>query len=120
MSLEDKSQNAVSKLRDKTRAWSLGGKKKEQPLEKALPPPPLPPPSRIQENHYEPQGRPRAATESSYASESTATPPRFLDAGFDDGGLDLDFDNFGKRRSKIPDGFAPPLTESPVRFLDDY
>ena len=88
-------------------------------MEKTLPPPPLPPPPRIQEDHHEHQGRPRAETESSLASESTATPPRFLDAGFDDGGLDLDFGNFGKRRSKLVDDSIAPLTESPVRSSED-
>ena len=64
-------------------------------------------------------GRQRATTESSYASESTATPPRLLDGGI----LDLDdgfgnmFDTFGKRQSKILE--QPPMleattTDSPV------
>lgn len=45
-------------------------------------------------------------TESSYASGSTATPPRLLDEDLDLGASDLDgfgsmFDNFGKRKSQI-------------------
>ena len=58
-------------------------------------------------------------TESSYASESTATPPRLLEGGI----LDLDdgfgnmFDTFGKRHSKVLE--QPPMpvgmgTQSPV------
>ena len=67
--------------------------------------------------------RERALTESSYTSGSTATPPKFLDAGLDFGSSDLDgfgtmFDNLGKRSSQAQasqmalDG---PRTESPVR-----
>ena len=113
VSLEEKSQSTAAKLRDRTRAFSFGGKKKEQPRDKSLPPPPL----QTSGNQYELQNRPRAETESSYASESTARPPRLLDGTFDDVGLDLDFDNFGKRRSKFLDGGPPVLTESPVSTI---
>ena len=116
MSLEDKSPSTVAKLRDKTRAWSLGGRKKDQAVEKPHPPLPPPPQQIPSETHWN-QNRARAETESSYASESTATPPRLLDGGFDEGGLDLDFDNFGKRRSKLMDKGLPLLSESPVSLL---
>lgn len=64
--------------------------------------------------------RERAMTESSYASGSTATPPKLLDSDLDLGESDLDglgnmFESFGKRRSQIMGGQeAPALTESPV------
>ena len=69
--------------------------------------------------------RERALTESSYASGSTATPPKILDTGLDFGTSDLDgfgsmFDNVGKRRSQQdgnPIALDAPRTESPVRHL---
>lgn len=68
--------------------------------------------------------RPRAMTESSYASGSTATPPKLLDTGLDFGQSDLDgfgsmFESFGKRQSKLvdePSTLAGAKTESPVSF----
>lgn len=50
--------------------------------------------------------RERALTESSYASGSTATPPKLLDTDLDLGQSDLDdlgtmFESFGKRRSQL-------------------
>ncbi|KAL6716336.1 hypothetical protein ACLMJK_005902 [Lecanora helva] len=61
--------------------------------------------------------RPRAMTESSYASESTATPPKLLEGGLDfDDGFGTMFENYGKRQSKNLEQ-PPPLggttTESP-------
>ena len=51
------------------------------------------------------QKRDRALTESSYASGSTATPPKFLEGGLDigvnDEGFGSMFENFGKRNSQI-------------------
>ena len=65
--------------------------------------------------------RPRAMTESSYASESTATPSNFLNGGLDLGQSDDDFgamfDNIGKRQSKSidePQALTGARTESPV------
>lgn len=61
-------------------------------------------------------------TESSYASGSTATPPRLLDEDLHLGTTDLDgfgsmFDNFGKRKSQIgpvQEGQGMARTQSPV------
>lgn len=61
-------------------------------------------------------------TESSYASGSTATPPRLFDEDLDLGTSDLDgfgsmFDNFGKRKSQIAlvqEGQGMTRTQSPV------
>jgi len=61
-------------------------------------------------------------TESSFASASTATPPKLLDADLNFGGSDLDgfgnmFESFGKRRSRALDGQGItllPNTASPV------
>jgi len=62
--------------------------------------------------------RPRAMTESSYASESTATPPKLLDPGLDfDDGFGSMFESFGKRQSKVleePPNLGGANTESPV------
>ena len=62
--------------------------------------------------------RPRAMTESSYASESTATPPKLLDDGLDfDDGFGSMFESFGKRQSKVlepPPTLGGARTESPV------
>ena len=66
--------------------------------------------------------RPRAMTESSYASGSTATPPKLLDAGLDFGQSDLDsfgsmFESFGRRQSQLveePAAMAGAKSESPV------
>lgn len=66
-------------------------------------------------------------TESSYASGSTATPPKLLDAGLDLGQSDLDsfgsmFESFGKRQSQLveePAAMAGAKSESPVSFKYD-
>lgn len=59
-------------------------------------------------------------TESSYASGSTATPPKLLDSDLNLGQADLDglgsmFESFGKRRSQTTVAQeVTGLTESPV------
>lgn len=69
-------------------------------------------------------------TESSYASGSTATPPKLLETDLDLGQSDLDgfgtmFESFGKRRSQgglAQDSFGMPgmaTTESPVNHLEN-
>ncbi len=64
-------------------------------------------------------------TESSYASGSTATPPRLLEADLDLGesdGFGSMFDNFGKRRSQLlgQDGLGIITTESRVCQAEEY
>lgn len=66
-------------------------------------------------------------TESSYASGSTATPPKLLETDLPLGQSDLDgfgtmFESFGKRRSQGglgQDGLDMTTTESPVSHLED-
>ena len=66
-------------------------------------------------------------TESSYASGSTATPPKLLETDLPLGQPDLDgfgsmFESFGKRRSQGGlggDGLEMKTTESPVSQLKD-
>ena len=75
-----------------------------------------------QSDDYASFNRPRAMTESSYASGSTATPPKLPDAGLDFGNSDLDsfgtmFESFGKRQSQLvaePAALAGAKSESPV------
>ena len=75
-------------------------------------------------NGYPRLNRPRAMTESSYASGSTATPPKLLETGLDFGQSDLDgfgsmFESFGKRQSQIMDEsstIAGAQSVSPVSF----
>lgn len=65
-------------------------------------------------------------TESSYASGSTATPPKLLETDLDLGQSDLDgfgsmFESFGKRRSQgglAQEGLGMAATESPVSHLE--
>lgn len=67
--------------------------------------------------------RERALTESSYASGSTATPPKLLEGGLDFGSSDLDgfgsmFDNVGRPKSQKANetmALGVRATESPVR-----
>ena len=69
--------------------------------------------------------RQRAMTESSYASESTARPPKLLDTSLDLGQSDLDgfgsmFESFGKRRSNLveePQALSSLSMKSPVRYV---
>ena len=101
------------------RTFSFGRKK--VPTSSTNPPPP-PPPKASDSPGYAHVTRERALTESSYASGSTATPPKFLDSGLDFGSSELDgfgsmFDNVGKRNSQTAnDTIALGLraTESPV------
>ncbi len=66
-------------------------------------------------------------TDSSYASGSTATPPKLLDAGLDFGNSDLDnfgtmFESFGKRQNQLveePAALVGAKSESPVSFKYD-
>ena len=57
-------------------------------------------------------------TDSSYASESTATPPKLLEGGLDfDDGFGSMFESFGKIQSKVfepPPTLGGPQMESPV------
>lgn len=112
------SQSAFS-LRAAGRTFSFGRKHANA----SSPGPPL----RSEATNGEPAGleersRQRAMTESSYASGSTATPPKLLDADLDLGGSDFDgfgnmFEDFGKRRSRVLDERAAlqiPLSASPV------
>lgn len=61
-------------------------------------------------------------TGSSYASESTATPPKLLDSGLDfDDGFGTIFENFGKRQSRVleePPTLGGANSESPVSSDD--
>lgn len=71
--------------------------------------------------------RERALTESSYASGSTATPPKLLETDLDLGQSDLDelgtmFESFGKRRSQSMAGQESTdteLTASPVSLVEN-
>ena len=104
-----------SALKAAGRAFSFGRKKAEVVSVPS-------PASRSQVEQAQPDthgfSRPRAMTESSHASGSTATPPKFLggDLDFDDGFGSM-FESFGKRQSKVLD--PPPVLgsvhmESPV------
>jgi len=108
-------------LRAAGRALSFGRKKADV---SAVPAPAPRPVDFGQSKGHENIHRPRAMTESSRASESTATPPKFLDGGLDLGQSDLDsfgsmFDNFGKRQSRLveePATLGGIKTESSVRY----
>ena len=105
----------TSALKSAGRAFSFGRKKAEAAsvLSSA---------TRPQAEHTQQESygfnRPRAMTESSYASESTATPPKLLDGGLDfDDGFGSMFESFGKRQSKVlepPSSLEGPNTVSPV------
>ncbi|KAL8695454.1 MAG: hypothetical protein Q9218_000032 [Villophora microphyllina] len=91
-------------LRAGGRAFSFGRRKPQSPS----PASPITQPPRAYGYSQEPEtyGRERALTESSYASGSTAKPPKLLDTSLDLGNSDLDdfgdmFENFGKTRSTI-------------------
>ena len=88
----------IASLKAAGRAFSFGRKKAEGSLT-ALRPTVEP----VQSDEPTRSGRGRAYTESSYASESTATPPKLLETGLDFGSTDnfgSMFDNFGKNRSQ--------------------
>lgn len=107
--------------RNKGRAFSFGRRKAESASMPASVPQPDPVPAISQEYKY--VGRERALTESSYASGSTATPPKLLGGELDFGESDLDgfgsmFESIGKRKSQLLESKGPiglPNTESPVR-----
>ncbi|KAL9631023.1 MAG: hypothetical protein Q9164_006112 [Protoblastenia rupestris] len=108
----------IASIRAAGRAFSFGRRKAESSM--------LPSRSTVQHAQSDgpaPYTRERAHTESSYASESTATPPKLLDTGLDFGSMDnfgSMFESFGKRRSQIePDQGALGLekTESPVSII---
>lgn len=89
------------------RAFSFGRKKGQTTSTISSPPPP-PPPKTTGSTEYAHVTRERALTESSYASGSTATPPKLQDTGLDLGLSDLDgfgsmFDNVGKPKSHTED-----------------
>ncbi|KAL9127001.1 MAG: hypothetical protein Q9217_004036 [Psora testacea] len=89
----------ISSLRAAGRAFSFGRKKAENSV-----PPPRPVVDHAESDGPVPYTRERAHTESSYASGSTATPPKLLDTGLDFGSTDnfgSMFESFGKRRSQI-------------------
>ena len=108
-------------LRAAGKALSFGRKKPESPIVQV-------PATRLVDTEYSSAyadfNRPRAMTETSYASESTTTPRNFLDGGFELGPSELDsfgsmFDNFGKRQSKLmeePGTFDGIKMDSPVRY----
>ncbi|KAI4133447.1 MAG: hypothetical protein LQ338_000183 [Usnochroma carphineum] len=104
-------------LRAGGRTFSFGRRKPQPPSSSS----PIAQPPQAYTQSQEPgmQGRQRALTESSYASGSTATPPKLLDTGLDLGISDLGdmFENFGKRRSTQgmdTAGLDVTKTESPV------
>lgn len=108
-------ESSHSALRAAGRALSFGRKKAEH---QASVQPPRSVVEHVQPDSFANFNRPRAMTESSYASESTATPPKLLDGGLDvDDGFGSMFENFGRRQSRVLE--APPTlggsnTESPV------
>ena len=106
-------------LRNAGRAFSFGRRKSGSPsVPLPGPPPPVPPKAQPLPNNT----RERAFTESSYASGSTATPPKLLDTSLDLGQSDLEgfgsmFESFGKRGSRVDLGGSDmrvSRTESPV------
>ncbi len=105
-----------SALKAAGRAFSFGRKKTESSAGPTQAPKPTVDhePSESYANFI----RPRAMTESSYASGSTATPPKLLDSGLDfDDGFGRMFESFGKRESKVleePPTLGGTNTESPV------
>lgn len=104
-------------LRAGVRTFSFGRKKPHSPSSAS----PITQPPQVYSHSQEPRiyGRERALTESSYASGSTATPPRLLDT--DLGNSDLDsfgdmFKKIGKRSSTFGEeatGLGVTKTESP-------
>ncbi|KAL9641025.1 MAG: hypothetical protein Q9204_000378 [Flavoplaca sp. TL-2023a] len=106
-------------LRAGGRTFSFGRKKPQSPSSAS----PITQPAQVYGHSQEPafHTRERALTESSYASNSTATPPKLLDTDLDleDGFGDM-FENFGKRKSTLGAdvaGLGVMETESPVSFI---
>ncbi|KAL8854220.1 MAG: hypothetical protein Q9221_000934 [Calogaya cf. arnoldii] len=87
-------------LRAGGRTFSFGRKKPHSPSSAS----PITQPPQVYGHSQEPafHSRERAFTESSYASNSTATPPKLLDTGLDleDGFGDM-FENFGKKSTTL-------------------
>jgi len=114
-------ESSPMSLRNAGRKFSFGRKKAET----ASIPAPRPVVEHTMSDGYAGYTRERATTESSYASESTATPPKLLDTSLDFENSSLDnlgtmFESFGKSRSQIDfDQGALGLgnTESPVCCL---
>ncbi len=106
--------------RNKGRAFSFGRRKTESASTPAPVPQPDIVPASSQEYHH--VGRERALTESSYASGSTATPPKLIGGDLDFGESDLDgfgsmFESIGKRKSQLLESkgsIGLPNTASPV------
>ncbi|KAL8703280.1 MAG: hypothetical protein Q9201_003521 [Fulgogasparrea decipioides] len=106
-------------LRAGGRTFSFGRRKPQSPASTS----PITHPPQAYGLAQEPgvYSRERALTESSYASGSTATPPKLLDTGLGLGSSDLDgfgdmFENFGKRRSTLGAdvvGLGDAITASP-------
>ncbi|KAL8730450.1 MAG: hypothetical protein Q9166_004088 [cf. Caloplaca sp. 2 TL-2023] len=108
-------------LRAGGRTFSFGRKKPHSPISTS----PITQPPQAYGHSREPglPSRERALTESSYASNSTATPPKLLDTGLDleDGFGDM-FENFGKGKSTSGTdaaGLGNITTESPVSLSVD-
>lgn len=107
-------------LRAAGRAFSFGRKRAESPS--VLVPGPRPVMEHARSDGYESFNRPRAMTESSYASGSTATPPKLLGTGLELEQSDLNdfgnmFDNFGEEEAKLLEESGVldvTNTESPV------
>ena len=103
--------------RNKSRTFSFGRRRTDLPAS-ASQPDPVPAIS----EEFKHVGRERALTESSYASGSTATPPKLLGGELDFGESDLDgfgsmFESIGKRKSQLLESkgsMGLPNTESPV------
>ena len=92
---------STSRVKATSRAFSFGRKKAEALSNASRP--------GLQQsqsdNASQQNGRGRSMTDTSFASGSTATPPRLLDAGLDLGQTDHDgfgsmFENFGKSSSQ--------------------
>ena len=113
--------SGMASLKAAGRAFSFGRKKAESQL----------PAGRPGVEHAVSDGgahysRDRAYTESTYASESTATPPKIMGSGLDFGSTDnfgRMFEGFGKRNSQVDLGSQPGSlglgidpTESPGRI----
>ena len=106
------SEPSKHSLRANGRAFSFGRKKAELPSIPTHGPAPVLEYARTSDN--ESFKRPRAMTESSYASGSTATPPKLLGTEFELDQSDLDefgnmFNSFGKSEVKLVD--EPGLLE---------
>ena len=102
------------------RAFSFGRRRAESPSVRVPGPPAIV--EHARSDGYGFFNRPRAMTESSYASGSTATPPKLLGTGLDLDQSDLSelgnmFGNFGKSEVKLveePEVLGTTNTESPV------